>query len=96
MPFQITSVLELEMNQLSLSEAEESRMQGEEARKLGEESRKQGKILMAFTTVTVIFVSFLELLPNTICELIHICTVSSIIYSLSVCLEYFNIPTCRK
>lgn len=46
MPFQITSVLELEMNQLSLSEAEESRM--------------QGKILMAFTIVTILFVSFLE------------------------------------
>lgn len=71
MPFQITSVLELEMNQLNVSEAEEARMQGEEARKLGEEARKQGKILMAFTIVTVIFVSILEPFSKTGCELVN-------------------------
>lgn len=52
--FQITSFIELHLglgiNQLNLSEAQESRM--------------QGKILMVFTVVTVIFVSFFMRFPD--------------------------------
>lgn len=78
----ITSVLELEMNQLSLSEAEEA--------------RRQGETLTAFTITTAVFVSFPEPFPNVAYQLINFWEAASIISSLSVCLECFNIPTLGK
>lgn len=82
MLFQITSVLELEMNQLNVSEAEEA--------------RRQGETLTAFTITTAVFVSFPEPFPNIAYELINFWEAASIISGLSVCLECFHIPTLGK